>query len=85
MTKDALKLEAIRLAEIANRMVKSGELSKEKARSLLSFAVKELIARPCHPDKSGLRRFLNQKTAAQLHTAAFCERRVRTELRHPSN
>ncbi len=36
-------LEVIRLAEKANRMVKSGELSKEEAGFYLREAVKELI------------------------------------------
>ena len=43
MTKERLQLEAIRLAEKANRMVKSGEVSKFQAGFFLRQAVKELI------------------------------------------
>jgi len=44
MTKDKLKISVIRLAEKANQMVKSGELSKEKAGFYLREAVKDLIS-----------------------------------------
>jgi len=44
MTKERLQVEAIRLAEKANRMVKEGELSKFQAGFFLRQAVKELIA-----------------------------------------
>ena len=44
MTKERLQMEAIRLAEKANRMVKSGELSKFQAGFYLREAVKDLIA-----------------------------------------
>ena len=43
MTKDRLQIETIQLAEKANRMVKSGELSKFQAGFFLRQAVKELI------------------------------------------
>ena len=43
MTQERLQLEAIRLAEKANRMVKSGEVSKFQAGFFLRQAVKELI------------------------------------------
>ena len=43
MTKERLQIEAIRLAEKANRMVKEGELSKFQAGFFLRQAVKELI------------------------------------------
>ena len=44
MTKERLQIEAIRLAEKANQMVKIGELSKFQAGFFLRQAVKELIA-----------------------------------------
>jgi hypothetical protein len=43
MTKERLQIEAIRLAEKANRMVKEGELSKFQSGFFLRQAVKELI------------------------------------------
>jgi len=43
MTKERLQIEAIQLAEKANRMVKTGELSKFQAGFFLRQAVKELI------------------------------------------
>jgi len=43
MTKGRLQIEAIRLAEKANHMVKTGELNKFQAGFYLRQAVKELM------------------------------------------
>ncbi len=44
MTREKLQIEAIRLAEKANKMVKSGELTKFQAGFYLREAVRDLIA-----------------------------------------
>jgi len=51
MTKERLQIEAIQLAETANRMVKEGELSKFQAGFFLRQAVKELME--MSPNKDG--------------------------------